>query len=109
MSKAAYSSNIRLDKQQARKLLSEIVSKFVKDDARIILSGHFLQRCEQRNVSTGDVMNVLQRGKIMEEPEQHEKTGAWIYCVETDKFEVEIEIVSLTVARCLTAKRRDGK
>ncbi len=109
MTGVEYSSSTRLNREQARKLLSVVLAKFVKDEGRVIYTDHFRKRCEERDVTTGDVMNVLKRGKIQEEPEQHPKTGAWIYCVETEKFEVEIEIVSDSAIRCLTAKRRDGK
>ena len=83
-----------------------MVAKFVRDQGRIIYTQHFTERCEERDVTAGDVMNVLQRGKIEREPEQHPKTGAWIYSVRTEKFEIEIEIVSDSAVRCVTAKRR---
>lgn len=71
----------RLSKAQAKKVLSEI---FNSDPNLVSYSGHCRMRMSTRELSTGDILNVLKAGKIHGDPEF--ENGSWRYRVETNKF-----------------------
>lgn len=73
----------RLDKTQARKLLSEF---FNTDPNLVSYSSHALQRMRERDLMAGDVINVIRSGEIIDEPE-FEK-NSWRYKVETTRIAV---------------------
>lgn len=55
--------------------LEAFVHALARDSARVIFTGHCLQRMEQREISTAEVMNCLRRGSIVRKPlysEEHQ-------------------------------------
>lgn len=70
-----------LGKVQSRKVLAEI---FNSDPNFVSFSKHGLKQMKERNLVTGDILNVLRAGKILGEPEFENDT--WRYRVETNKI-----------------------
>ncbi|MDG9883586.1 DUF4258 domain-containing protein [Pseudomonas putida CSV86] len=48
--------------------LEEFVHALARDSARVVFTGHCLQRMEQRGVSTVEVLSCLRRGSIVRGP-----------------------------------------
>lgn len=48
--------------------LEAFAHALAKDSARVIFTEHCLQRMEQREISTAEVMNCLRRGRIARDP-----------------------------------------
>jgi hypothetical protein len=72
----------RLDKTQARKLLSE----FFKIPNTVSFSDHAQKQMKARNLTSVDVLNVLRAGNIDDDPEF--ENGSWRYRIRTTKITV---------------------
>jgi hypothetical protein len=48
----------------------EIIRQTALDSAKVILGSHALQRSDRRDISDIDVLRCLQRGHVLEEPQQ---------------------------------------
>jgi hypothetical protein len=75
----------RLSRTQSRKAISEI---FNANPNFIAFSKHGLAQMKKRDLTTVDVVNVLNVGKILVDPEL--ENGSWRYRVETKKITVII-------------------
>ena len=77
----------RLNKEQARKILSEI---FNYNPNLISFTKHAREQMSERDLKSGDVLNVLKAGKIFGEPE-YEK-GSFRYRVQTQKITLVVAL-----------------
>ncbi len=75
----------RLEKGQARKILSEFFNYRLNF---ISFTNHAREKMKKRNLKSGDIINVLKAGNILKNPEF--ENGSWRYCVETVKITVVI-------------------
>lgn len=75
----------RLNPGQARKVLAEI---FNHNPNLISFTKHAREQMRERDLKSGDVLNVLKAGKIFSEPE--EINGSFRYRVQTKKITVVI-------------------
>lgn len=73
----------KLEKGQARKILSELLN--FKPNY-IFFTNHSREKMKERNLKSGDILNVLKAGIIVKVPE-FEK-GSWRYTVQTTKITV---------------------
>jgi hypothetical protein len=90
----------KMDRHEARKLLSEILNH---NPHQIYFSGHGLKQMEKRQLKTGDVLNVLQAGKIYDEAEF--ENGSWRYRVQTRKMTVVVAFQRPNQVAVVTAWR----
>jgi len=91
----------RLNRVQARKLLSEILNA---DTNAISLSKHCRKELAHDNLTTVDLLNVLKAGLIYTDPEL--VNGTYRYRVETEKIIVVITFMHQNCIRCITAWRK---
>ena len=84
----------RLDKEQARKVLSEILNMTPNF---ILFSKHGRVQMKERNLTSVDVLNVLRGGKIIDAPEF--ENGSWRYRVETNRITV---VIAFRRPNCVT-------
>lgn len=70
---------------QARKILAEI---FNRNPNLISFTKHAREQMSDRDLKSGDVLNVLKAGKIFSEPEY--ENGSFRYRVQTKKITVVI-------------------
>lgn len=89
----------RLAREQARKLLSEILSS---SPNFVSYSRYFKQRMHERNMTTGDIINVLHKGEVLEGEFEKEQ---WRYRVQTSKMTVVITFVNPSYFRCISCWR----
>lgn len=75
----------RMDPGQARKILAEI---FNHDPNLVSFTGHARHSMSERNLKSGDILNVLSAGKILNGPEF--ENGSYRYRVETQKITVVV-------------------
>lgn len=75
----------RLDKKQARKVLSEILNC---NPNFLSYSKHGQEQMKARCLIAGDVINVLMAGKIENDPEL--ENGSWRYRVTTKNITVVV-------------------
>jgi hypothetical protein len=68
---------IKYSKTEALKITREIIVK-----GSIVPTSHLRQRMKERDFDMQDVLYCLNTGRIIREPEKHEKTEKWIYTVE---------------------------
>lgn len=64
----------------------KIVRRIVKTGA-IIPTAHLQDMMKERNFDMQDIVNCLNTGAILKEPELHLKTGKWIYTIEGKTIE----------------------
>ena len=86
----------------------KVIRAIIKDGA-LAFTKHSEERMLERKIDMQDVLNVLKKGRIFDEPEPHPKTNRWVYRVEgvaldggkvkvaVDIYEPENKIVLLTV------------
>ena len=75
----------KMSRTQAKKVLSEIINN---EPNFISYTKHARKRMKTRNLKTGDLLNVLHKGKIYDDPE--EENGSWRYRVQTQNITVVI-------------------
>ncbi len=92
----------KLDRNQARKLLSRILNE--SSDSRISFSKHCREELKNDYLTTVDVFNVLKAGFIKIDPE--EVKGTYRYRVETAKITVVVTFPQPDWIRCITAWRK---
>lgn len=92
----------RLDRTQARKLLSEILNKKGMDN--VFSSRHCKEELEKDNMTMCDVFNVLHAGHIYHDAEWIDVN--WRYRVETKKMLVVIAFKNPDTIWCITAWRK---
>ncbi len=90
----------RLNRGQARKLLSELLSK---NPNCYSYGGHFKERLIERKMIMGDIINVLHKGKIFDDAEF--ENGQWRYRISTSKMTVVIAFNNPTSIRLITCWR----
>ncbi len=90
----------KLDSTQARKLLSEILSK---SPSFVWMTAHCKSQMQKRGMIATDVVNVLLGGKIHRAPEY--ENGQWRYRVETGMMTVVIAFEGPSLVCCVTAWR----
>ena len=73
----------RLSPAQARKVLAEI---FNHSPNLVSFTKHAREQMQERDLKSGDVLNVLKGGKILSEPEY--ENGSFRYRVQTKKITV---------------------
>ena len=73
----------RLTSVQARKVLAEI---FNNSPNLVSFTKHAREKMVERDLKTGDILNVLKGGKILSEPEF--ENGSFRYRVQTKKITV---------------------
>ncbi len=73
----------RIEKGQARKILAEL---FNHRPNFVSFTKHALEKMRERNLKSGDILNVLRAGNILKNPEF--ENGSWRYSVETAKITV---------------------
>jgi tRNA (Thr-GGU) A37 N-methylase len=86
---------------QARKLLSEFLKLTVNN---VSFSQHACEQMIERDLKTGDVLNVLRAGKIHVDPEFENET--WRYRIETSKIIVVFVFNRPDKIRIVTAWRK---
>ena len=93
----------RLDKTQARKLVTEITNRF---PTNIRYSAHALEELKKDNLTTSDVLNIIKSAdaKIIKEPD-FEK-GSYRYRLETQRIVVVVSFDSPTSFVVITAWRK---
>lgn len=92
----------RLDRTQARKLLSEILNKSGTDN--VLSSKHCKEELRKDSMTMLDVFNILHGGQIYHDAEWiHE---SWRYRVETKKMLVVITFKKPDIVYCITAWRK---
>lgn len=92
----------RLSRNQARKLLSEILNKTGSN--KISFIRHCREELENDHLTTVDVLNVLKAGSIRNDPEF--ENGTYRYRVETERMLVVISFIAPDFIRCVTAWRK---
>ena len=75
----------RLSPGQARKVLAEI---FNHNPNLISFTKHAREQMSERDLKSGDVLNILKAGKIWSEPEY--ENGSFRYRVQTKKMTVVV-------------------
>ena len=75
----------RLNPEQARKVLAEI---FNHNPNLISFTKHARKQMSERDLKSGDVLNILKAGKIFSEPEY--ENGSFRYRVQTKRMTVVI-------------------
>lgn len=75
----------RLDPGQARKVLAEI---FNHNPNLVSFTKHAREQMSERDLKSGDILNVLKGGKIFDEPEY--ENGSFRIRVQTKKMTVVI-------------------
>ena len=73
----------KLDRNRARKHLSEVLSK---NPNFFSMSRHAREEMKKDKLIVNDILNVIKGGKILREPEQDSKTDHWKYRVETKRI-----------------------
>ncbi len=73
----------KLEKGQARKILSEILNF---GPNYLSFTKHAREKMKERNLKSGDILSVLKAGNILNNPEF--ENGSWRYSVETSKITV---------------------
>lgn len=91
----------RLNRTQARKLLTEILNKELN---KVSFSKHCRHELRNDNLTTVDVLNTLKAGFINVDPEYVNET--YRYRVETSKMIVVIAFIQPDFIRCVTAWRK---
>jgi len=94
---------IRLNRMQARKLVTQIVHKW---PAHIRFSKHALEELRKDNLTTSDALNVIKSpdAKIMSEGELEK--GSYRYRLETNRILVVISFDTPTSFVVITAWRK---
>lgn len=90
----------RLDRTQARKVLSKILAG---DPSCFSYGQHFRERMAERNMIMGDVLNVLHQGRIERDAEF--ENGQWRFQVSTYKMTVVISFANPNKIRLITCWR----
>jgi len=72
-----------IEKGRARKILSELLNNRPNF---VLFTKHAREKMKERNLRSGDILNVLKAGNILKNPE-FEK-GSWRYCAQTPKITV---------------------
>jgi len=67
----------RYSRAEARKKISNIIR-----DGSISYTSHVSKRMVEREFDMYDLTNVLKKGNIYREPEEHPSSGEWVYTVE---------------------------
>jgi hypothetical protein len=98
-----------LDKNQVKKMLLRFISHYREGKAILILTGHFGDRCKDRNASTNDAINVIIAGMVRKPGEPHIKTGQIVYNVETNNMEVSFQFITENKIRIITIKRKGAR
>lgn len=93
----------RLDKTQARKLVTEITNRF---PANIRYSKHALEELKKDDLTVADVLNIIKSSdaRIINEPD-FEK-GSYRYRLETKRIVVVVSFDSSTSFAVITAWRK---
>ncbi len=89
------------NKAQARKILAEI---FNRDPSLILYSKHALEQMKARDLKFGDILNVLNAGKIFDDPEL--VCGSLRYRLETNKIIVVISFKKPNSVTVITTWRK---
>ena len=92
----------RLDRTQARKLLTEILNK--SGTCKISFSGHCREELKKDDLTTVDAFNILKAGNIFKDPEL--TNGTYRYRVETNNIVVVVSFLAPDFIRCVTAWRK---
>jgi hypothetical protein len=95
--------SVKLDKAQARKLISEIASRHPQN---IRFSKHALEESKKDNLTIIDLINVIKSSaaRILDEPELEK--GSYRYRLATSNIMVVISFVSKIEAVVVTAWRK---
>ena len=93
----------RLDKTQARKLVTEILNRY---PANIRFSKHAREELKKDNLTTDDALNVLKSpdGRIVKEPDF--KNASYRYTVETSRIGICVAFDSDTLLVVVTGWRK---
>jgi len=70
--------DIKYSKVQALRLIRRIIT----EGGQLVLSGHYKKRMLERGVEYSDVLRVIKKGVMLNEPEPHIRTGKLIYTIE---------------------------
>lgn len=90
----------KLDRGQARKVLSRVLNG---EPNLISFSRHARKQMKKRNLKTGDVLNILHKGRIYNDPEfEH---GSWRYQIQTNNITVVIVFRTANYITVVTAWR----
>lgn len=94
----------RLGKNQARKMVSEIVNKY---PANVFYSKHALEELADDGLTTVDVLNIIKSGsaRIDKQPEFDDERNSWKYRLETNNITVVLSFSSETSFVVITAWR----
>lgn len=96
----------RLDRTQARKVLTQYLTLYAQGKAILHLTEHFKIRCLERGANLNDAINVMKAGLIRKQGEPDIKTGQIVYNVETAKMEISFQLLGENRIRLITIKRR---
>lgn len=88
------------NRNEARKLIQQICR-----EGTIVTSRHAKEELAKDNLTTGDVLNVLRAGRILEAAEQTAQ-GSWTYRVHTEQLVVIIAFESESKLKIITAWRK---
>lgn len=93
----------RLDKNHARKLVSEILTRYPQN---VRFGGHARKELLADRLTTQDALNVLKSpaSKITREPEM--RNGSYRYCLETSKIAVVVSFDTGQSLAVVTAWRQ---
>lgn len=90
----------RLNRMQARKLLSELLST---NPNCFSYGSYFKRRLTERHMTMGDIINILHKGQILHDAEFEQ--DQWRYRIETAKMTVIISFVNPAHVRLITCWR----
>ena len=90
----------RLEKGQAKKLISEILTKH---PGAVGYTKHCLEEMTNDKMIIGDLLNVLRAGLISDPPEFEKEQ--WRYRVQTKKITVVVSFAAPNKIRCVTTWR----
>ncbi len=91
----------RMSRVQARKVIARV---FHEVPNFLSFSKHGLHQMKERNIRTGDILNILKAGDIYQDPEL--ENGTYRYRVETHKMIVVIAFRKPNHITVITAWRK---
>lgn len=72
--------------------LIELVRELVTEGGRVTFRKHALERMEQRDVTTAQVLQVLRRGELIAGPKWSETNGNWEFTMRADTAGEEVTV-----------------
>lgn len=90
----------RLDEAKLREMVEELLSQ----GGRLVYALHMLERMEERDITTAQVIQVLRRGQLLEGPTWSSDHESWKF-----KMQADTAGETVTVVASLCVKPLDGQ